>query len=189
MSKLYTRKGDRKMTSDLDGSRMRKDSELIEAIGAVDELNSSLGMAQAVSEIDSISRIIEKVQGCLFEVGVQLFSQGGSKVEKKGPSGADVEWVEEKIDELGAALPKLRNFVLPGGSELAARLHVSRAMARRVERTVVGLSENHPVEESVLAYFNRLSDLFFMLALYANQEAGVSEIPWKGKKGKTKSEL
>ena len=179
MSKLYTRRGDKKMTSNLDGSRMRKDSDLVEIIGVFDELNSSLGMVRSISEIDSISRVIEKVQSCLFSLGVQLFSKGGARVEDEDPSDIDVGWVEDQVDEFGAGLPKLKNFVLPGGSELAVRLHVSRSIARRLERSVIGLSENNVVEESVLAYLNRLSDLLFMLALFANHEAGISEIPWK----------
>ena len=179
MSKLYTRRGDKKMTSNLDGSRMRKDSDLVEIIGILDELNSSLGMVRSISEIDSISRVIEKVQSCLFALGVQLFSKGGARVEDDEPSDTVVGGVDDKVDEFGAGLPKLKNFVLPGGSELAARLHVSRSIARRLERSVIGLSENNVVEESVLAYLNRLSDLLFMLALFANHEAGISEIPWK----------
>lgn len=183
MSKLYTRRGDDKMTSNLEGSRMRKDSDLVEIIGVFDELNSSLGMVRSISEIDSISRVIEKVQSCLFSLGVKLFSKGGAKAEDEDPSEVDVEWVEVQIDGFGAGLPNLKNFVLPGGSELAARLHVSRSIARRLERSVIGLSENNAVEESILAYLNRLSDLLFMLALFANHEAGISEILWQdGKK-------
>ncbi len=170
------------MTSKLDGSRVRKDADLIGAIGVLDELNASLGMTRSISESESISDVIERVQECLFEIGVQMFAREGSEKEVEGFSPSNVKWLEEQIDAFGAEVPALRNFVLPGGCELAARLHVSRTMARRVERIIVQLSGKYKVEESVLSYLNRLSDLLFTLALFANQAAGVPEIAWRRKK-------
>ena len=173
LTKIYTRGGDAGQTSLGDGSRASKLDPLVRAYGAVDELNSILGWAQVSADDSRLSRI----QNELFDVGADLsvpFVEGDGKLRI---TQAAIDRLEADCDEVNAPLPELRSFVLPGGSETAARLHIARATCRRTEREVLAVHGERPVNPLALVYLNRLSDLLFILARAANQGGG--EPLWK----------
>jgi len=173
LTKIYTRGGDAGSTSLGDGARVSKLDALVRAYGAVDELNSVLGWARIAAD----SAGLERIQNELFDLGADLsvpFAAGDGKL-RIGQSAIDR--LEAACDEANAPLPELRSFVLPGGSEAAARLHVARAECRRAEREVLAAHEERAVNPLALVYLNRLSDLFFILARAAN--AGGAEPLWK----------
>lgn len=189
-SKLYTRTGDRGMTTMADGARVSKGSEDIEAYGTIDELNCNIGYL--VSLLPSNSEIVselEHIQTTLFEIGNELTqspssvnpnmtANGTSLSENTGciinhPDNQqsytpDVSRLELLIDKTDAELPELRSFILPGGTPAAAYAHVCRAVCRRLERSLVRLSDSRPVPHVVIIYVNRLSDYFFVLARKLN---------------------
>ena len=178
---IYTKRGDRGKTSLYDEAsaqkeRVTKDSLNIHAIGAVDELNSFLGITISFSENQKLNTQLKKVQRNIFTIGSIL---AGSKLRF---FKTKTKRLEKEIDELEGDLPVLKNFVLPGGSRLAAHLQFARALARRAEREVVSLSVLEPVKPQILMYLNRLSDYLFMLARDANYKAGVKEEVWVGRK-------
>jgi cob(I)alamin adenosyltransferase len=179
--KIYTKTGDSGDTSLFGGQRVPKDALRIEAYGTVDELNSVLGIARSDLQDPEIDRILSDIQNQLFELGADLATP--RSVEKKVVKRIDpkdVQQLEKTIDGVEPVLKPLRSFVLPGGSPLAARLHFARTVCRRAERAVVRLSRNEDIGETVTVYLNRLSDLLFVLARYANQKARVPEVKWKG---------
>jgi cob(I)alamin adenosyltransferase len=179
--RIYTKTGDSGDTSLFGGQRVPKDALRIEAYGTVDELNSVLGIARADIQDPEIDRILSDIQNQLFELGADLATP--RSVEKKVVKridAKDVQQLEKTIDGVEPILKPLRSFVLPGGSSLAARLHFARTVCRRAERAVVRLSRNEDIGETVTVYLNRLSDLLFVLARYANQKAHVPEVKWKG---------
>ena len=168
LNKIYTRTGDDGTTGLVDGTRRAKHDPRFEAVGAVDEANSVLGWTiQALDEAVDLVR----VQNDLFDLGADLATPG----EDFAPSEmvlrivpAQVEWLEQKIDAANEGLEPLRSFILPGGSEAAARLHVARTAARRAERAMTALAAAEPVNPAALQYINRLSDYLFVLARAAN---------------------
>jgi cob(I)alamin adenosyltransferase len=173
LTRIYTRGGDRGETSLGDGSRVSKLDPLLRAYGAVDELNSVVGWAQVAAADDRLARI----QNELFDLGADLsvpYAEADDRLRVRQPS---VDRLEQYCDEANTALPELRSFVIPGGSEVAARLHVARAVCRRVEREVVAVAGERVVNPIALVYLNRLSDLLFILARAAN--AGGEEPLWK----------
>lgn len=172
LTRIYTRGGDRGETSLGDGSRVSKLDPRIAAGGDVDELNSTVGWAALVAH-RPIGDVLARVQNELFDLGADLTVPEG----KPGLRVAQeqVDQLEEDCDRFNEALPELKSFVLPGGSELAARLFVVRAVCRRAERTALAVEDAGPL---VAVYLNRLSDLLFILARAANAEAGVSEPLW-----------
>jgi len=176
LTRIYTRGGDRGETSLGDGSRVPKLDCRIAAFGTVDELNSLLGLALAAELDDESREVLERVQNELFDVGadisVPLGRQGRLRVTQ-----AQVDAFEADCDRFNAELPELKSFVLPGGSEAAARLHVARAVCRRAERDVLDAAEQVELNPLVAVYLNRLSDLLFILARTAN--AGGHEPLWK----------
>jgi cob(I)alamin adenosyltransferase len=164
LTRIYTRGGDRGETSLGDGSRVSKLDPLVEAYGAVDELNSVVGWAAVVAGDPLIARI----QNELFDVGADLsvpYAEGDGKLRVEQ---AAIDRLEADCDEANADLPELKSFVLPGGTEVAARLHVARAVCRRAERVVLATAGERPVNPLVAVYLNRLSDLLFILARAAN---------------------
>lgn len=173
LTKIYTRGGDLGETSLGDGSRVSKLDPLVRAYGSVDELNSALGWTRIAAD----SPGLERIQNELFDLGADLsvpFAEGDGKLRI---DQAAIDRLETACDEANAPLPELRSFILPGGSEAAARLHVARAQCRRVEREVLAAHEERPVNPLALVYLNRLSDLLFILARAAN--AGGAEPLWK----------
>jgi cob(I)alamin adenosyltransferase len=164
LTRIYTGGGDRGETSLGDGSRVSKLDPLVRAFGAVDELNSLLGWVRAVAP----DARLERIQNELFDLGADLcvpFEEGDERLRV---DTAQVEHLEADIDAVNANLPELRSFVLPGGTEAAARLHVARAACRRVEREVLAAATERPVNPLAPIYLNRLSDLLFVLARAAN---------------------
>jgi len=176
LTKIYTRGGDAGETSLGDGSRVSKLDERIAAYGAVDELNSAIGLVLAGGSPPSIREVLLRVQNELFDLGADL----SVPLEQEGRLRATQEQVdrlEAECDRFNAELPELTSFVLPGGGETAARLHVARTICRRAEREALVAANAHAVNQLVLVYLNRLSDLLFILARAAN--AGREEILWK----------
>jgi cob(I)alamin adenosyltransferase len=180
LTRIYTRAGDAGETSLGDGSRVSKADLRIEAYGTVDELNSFLGLALAGDLPAEFRQWLEQAQNDLFDLGADLaVPLEDEKRERLRVTQAQVERLEELCDLVNARLEPLKSFVLPGGSEAAARLHVARAVCRRAERLAVALAEGQSVSPTALAYLNRLSDLLFILARAANADAGSSEPLWR----------
>jgi cob(I)alamin adenosyltransferase len=171
--KIYTRTGDDGSTGTFSGERLSKNHPRIEATGAVDELNSHLGVALSSHPAAPVADALRRVQTDLFALGVDLTSCSSTFNE----SGAD--WLEQDIDRMTAALEPLRNFILPGGSPAAAHIHVARTVCRRAERRIITLGEQEAVSPAVKIYLNRLSDYLFTLARYENHLRGVAEPIWK----------
>lgn len=178
--RIYTRNGDDGHTSLLDGSRVAKNDPHVAACGDVDELNSLLGWCRCAGGTSVLDGRIEQIQRELFAVGAELATPASATRRPRiGLVGAvHNRRLESWIDEAWAATPPLSNFVLPGGCELAARLHLARTCCRRVERSVVRLRETEPVRDEVIAYLNRLGDLLFAWARLANREAGAPDVLW-----------
>ncbi len=178
--KLYTKTGDDGTTGLFGGGRVKKASARVEAYGTVDETNSFLGVARTTGLPPVIDAILAPIQEDLFTVGAELACVPG-KEGKLGmlPIGAvDITRLEHAIDEADAACAPLKSFVLPGGSPQAAALHVARTVCRRAERAVLAL-DDAPARGDVVIYLNRLSDLLFALARWANVLAAVPDVPWK----------
>jgi cob(I)alamin adenosyltransferase len=165
LTRIYTRAGDAGETSLGDGSRVSKTDLRIQAYGAVDEVNSLLGLALATPELpDEFRPWLQQVQNDLFDVGADLSVPLDDERERLRVRQEQVERLEELCDVVNARLEPLKSFVLPGGGEAAARLHVARAACRHAERATVALAEAEDVNPVALAYVNRLSDLLFILA-------------------------
>nr|MBO2508212.1 ATP:cob(I)alamin adenosyltransferase [Bacillota bacterium] len=179
MVRIYTRTGDRGDTALLGGARVAKDDARVEAYGTVDELNAVLGLARAACRDAGLGRQLARIQQELFELGADLADPrpgpgGGSRVGE-----GHVEALEREIDAFTAEVPPLNRFVLPGGTELAARLHLARTVARRAERRVVTLARSGAVPPAAVRYLNRLSDWLFAAARAANHRAGSPEVVWE----------
>jgi cob(I)alamin adenosyltransferase len=184
MARLYTRSGDDGRTALIGGRRLRKDDARVEAYGAVDELSAAIGLARAACGDGELAALLARLQHELFELGAEL-ADPSVRAEPGAPghppriTPQHVERLEREIDAFTALLPPLQRFILPGGVELGARLHLARAVARRVERRVVQLAGREPVNPQLVCYLNRLSDWLFAAARLANLRAGVPETPWK----------
>jgi cob(I)alamin adenosyltransferase len=166
LTRIYTRGGDKGETSLGDGSRVSKLDPRVAAMGDVDELNSFLGLAGG----------LDRVQNELFDVGADLSVPFAGNEDRLRVTDEAIGLLEQEIDEVNATLPDLKSFVLPGGSERAARLFLARAICRRAERAVLAVPDANPL---AAVYLNRLSDLLFVLARAANAEAGVSGPLWR----------
>jgi cob(I)alamin adenosyltransferase len=178
--KIYTKTGDKGDTALFGGQRVPKDSLRVEAYGLVDELNSILGIVLAEDNASSVGLVLRPIQMKLFALGAELATPDpgrASAIPHIGPD--DTAHLESLIDSLGSDLPPLNNFIVPGGTPSAARIHFARTVCRRAERAVVRLSHNEPVGEDAIAFLNRLSDFLFVLARHVNATAGVQEFPWK----------
>ena len=176
LTKIYTRGGDAGETSLGDGSRVSKLDCRIGAFGTVDELNSALGVVLAGDVAQDVREPLERIQNELFDVGADLSVPWGASDRLRVEQGM-IDALEELCDRFNESLPELRSFVLPGGTEAAARLHVARTVCRRAEREVLLGAQQVELNPLVLAYLNRLSDLLFILARAAN---GDGEEPlWK----------
>lgn len=183
LNKIYTRTGDAGTTGLVDGSRLPKHDARMEAIGAVDEANSALGLAAAILGDNEHAQQLFRIQNDLFDLGADLATPA-TEDDDFAPSemvlrmvAAQTEWLEQAIDAANANLEPLTSFVLPGGSEASARLHVARAATRRAERAMTAMAEQLRTNPQALAYINRLSDYLFVLARTAN-DGGRSDIKW-----------
>jgi cob(I)alamin adenosyltransferase len=178
--KIYTRTGDAGDTSLFGGQRVPKDALRIEAYGTVDELNSLIGIVRAENTHPEIDGILGRIQGELFDLGADLATPRSVTTKPiKRFEAKDAQPLERIIDSLEKQLKPLKNFILPGGTPVAARIHFARTICRRLERAVVRLSHNEDIGGGIIVYLNRLSDLLFVLARYANHVAGVPEVKWK----------
>ena len=179
LTRIYTRGGDKGETSLGDGSRVPKLDCRIGAFGTVDELNSALGVALAEPGLPGrLREPLQRIQNDLFDVGADLSVPYGI-ADRLRIEQAHVDRLERLCDELNAELPELKSFVLPGGTAVAARLHVARTTCRRAERDALTAQEETGVNPLVLAYLNRLSDLLFIAARWANHDAGQDEPLWR----------
>ena len=177
LTRIYTRAGDEGETSLGDGARVAKSHLRIEAFGTVDELNSYLGVILASHVPDEFRPWLEQIQNELFDLGADLCVPTDDGRERLRVTVDQVARLEELCDLVNGRLEPLKSFVLPGGTEAAARLHFARTICRRAERVTVALADTDPVTPAALAYLNRLSDLLFILARAAN--AGAQEPLWK----------
>ena len=178
LTRIYTRGGDTGETSLGDGSRVSKLDCRIGAFGTVDELNSALGVVLAGEVPDGVREPLTRIQNELFDVGADLSVPWGVS-DRLRVGQETIDRLEELCDSFNAELPELKSFVLPGGTEAAARLHVARTICRRAEREVLAGAEEVELNPLVLVYLNRLSDLLFILARAANAAAGTDEPLWK----------
>jgi cob(I)alamin adenosyltransferase len=183
--KIYTRTGDDGSTGLIGGERVRKCDARIECYGTVDELNAAIGLA-AVAVTDPAQGVrLRRVQNDLFVVGSHLATPDAAPAAVHLPSLDDamVDRLEMEIDAAEGELAPLRQFILPGGTEAAARLHLARTVCRRAERLLVEFALDRPVPAVVLTYLNRLSDWLFVQARLANHLSGVPDAPWVRENG------
>lgn len=174
LSKIYTRTGDDGSTGLGDGSRVPKDSLRLNAIGTLDELNSQLGLVIALGVTDELAQPFTEIQHLLFDLGGELSLPGRRVIGSN-----HVAWLEQQLDRFNGTLPKLKEFILPGGSPAAAACHVGRTVCRRAERVLVALSRESEVHPEALAFINRLSDFLFVAGRILAR-AGGGEVLWRG---------
>jgi cob(I)alamin adenosyltransferase len=179
--KIYTRTGDDGTTGLLGPGRVGKHEPRVEAFGAVDELNASLGVARALDTSRWLDAELPAIQSRLFNLGAELATvEPDALARLERVSEEDVFALENWIDARELDLPPLRRFILPAGSPLAAELHRARTVCRRAERRVVALAQQESIEPRLLHYLNRLGDLLFVLARWCNRQTGGHEIEWTG---------
>ena len=175
LSKIYTRTGDDGTTGLGDGSRTAKDSARVEAYGTVDEANSAIGLVLASDDVPvAVRSCLTEVQHDLFELGSELCIPGYAAITEEF-----IDRLENELDGFNADLPRLKEFILPGGSQAAAACHLARTIVRRAERRVYTLSRDEDVRAEAVKYLNRLSDLLFVVARVLARNAGGSEVLWK----------
>lgn len=181
MVKIYTRTGDDGTTGLYGGSRVLKTAPRVEAYGTIDEASATIGMARAAEVPSDIDSVLAQVQDDLFTMGAELACAPGKAdklLKMRLIEQADADRLEAAIDAAEEGLPKLRSFILPGGTPGAAALHLARCVARRAERCVLSLEGDDAPRREIVVYLNRLSDLLFVLARKANHAAGVADLPW-----------
>jgi len=183
LTKIYTKTGDDGGTALGGGQRVDKNSPRIEAYGTVDELNSCIGLALAAGVGDDIREPLRAIQNELFHLGSDLcfLEEDKGRVSIPAIEARHIEALERLMDLLTERLGALENFILPGGTESAARLHLARCVCRRAERHVVGLSRTERAGPHVITYLNRLSDALFVMAREENRRAGVSDVFWNSR--------
>lgn len=174
LTRITTRSGDDGTTGLAGGERVPKDSRRIVAIGGVDELNSAIGLLRAASTGDEIDGLLETIQHRLFDLGGELAMPGTALI-----SESLVNDIEAATDRFNNHLPELDEFVLPGGTEAAARCHLARAICRRTERDLLRLSRREAINDPSARYLNRLSDLLFVLARVLARRDGGHEVTWR----------
>jgi len=176
LTRIYTRIGDRGKTRLADGTEVSKDSPFIHAAGEIDELNSMIGVVLSLKPAAPIAEALAAIQHQLFDLGGEIASAGSIV----GLISAEmVTELETQIDRLNKNLPPLKEFILPGGTPVAAQLHLSRTVCRRAERSIISLDYSEEINTAIISYINRLSDLLFVMARYENQLDGNQEIFWK----------
>lgn len=191
LNKIYTKTGDEGLTSLGDGSRISKNNIRVEAYGTIDEANSIIGVVRSytkTSELIILDNFLSSIQNELFDLGAELSTPSEDTNIQLSISQSQIDRLEQEIDQLNVGLSSLKSFVLPGGTAASSFLHLARTTIRRAERLMVELSikEKNSVSKELLAYVNRLSDLCFVAARYANQteRGGQGDVLWRP--GKTK---
>jgi cob(I)alamin adenosyltransferase len=179
--KIYTRRGDTGETDLLHGVRVWKSSPCLDAIGTLDELSATLGLLRIERVPEEIDRLLERLQNELFCAGTELASAPSAESPCPRIAKGHIQAIEATIDQYDARLQPLKGFILPGGVRAAAMFHVARTICRRAERHLAALIQvdKQAVSADMMAYINRLSDLFFVLARLSNAQAGVADVPWK----------
>jgi cob(I)alamin adenosyltransferase len=180
VSKIYTKTGDKGMTSLIGGTRISKDHLKIETYGTVDELNAWIGVLRDMPENISRKDILKEIQDRLFTLGADLAAEP-EQTKKKIPDlfDADIALLEKEMDSMNEEIPPLRAFVLPGGHQSVSFAHVARTVCRRAERHVIRLSREEEVNPLIIKYLNRLSDYLFVVSRKITQELGTEEVAWK----------
>ena len=173
LSRIYTRTGDDGTTGLGDGSRVAKDSARVNAYGTVDEANSCIGLLLASELPADVRELLTRIQHQLFDLGGELCIPGHAAIHD-----ADIDALEARLDHYNDDLPALKDFILPGGGEAAARCHVARTVVRRAERDTVSLSRHDAVRPQAIRYLNRLSALLFVLARVLARASGHGEVLW-----------
>lgn len=173
LNKIYTRTGDDGSTGLGDGSRIQKDSARVNAYGTVDEANSCIGLVLASEVPEDIAALLTRVQHQLFDLGGELCIPGHAAVFDR-----DIDALETQLDHYNDDLPPLKDFILPGGGEAAARCHIARTVVRRAERETVTLARLEDVRPEAIRYLNRLSDLLFVLCRVLARTSGHGEVVW-----------
>jgi cob(I)alamin adenosyltransferase len=181
--RIYTRGGDDGSTGLFGGARVSKADARVEAYGALDELNAVLGWVRAGGCSEHVDGVLDGAQDACFRLGAWLASVPGKDPGVAPLGREDVDGLEAAIDAMEIQLDPLKTFVLPGGCEVAARLHVARTVCRRAERRLVALAAEGPVEGAWIRWVNRLSDLLFVQARWVNRRAGVADVPWQPRTG------
>ncbi len=174
LSKIYTRTGDQGTTGLGDGSRVDKDCLRVETFGTVDELNSAIGVVLAYSVPEPIQQCLTRIQHDLFDLGGELCLPDHTVIDEN-----HVKRLEEILDALNKDLPRLKEFILPGGNHEAAACHLARTICRRAERRMVHFSRSEHVNSQAIVYLNRLSDLLFVIARVLTRASGDREVLWK----------
>lgn len=180
--KIYTKTGDKGETSLFGGERVQKNNQRINAYGTIDELNAFIGFAITEIKSSEIKEVLLDLQNKLFTVGSDLATPDTEKNKKLGISRTQQEFIdkaESDIDKFNGQLEELRNFILPGGSKGSAILHICRTICRRAEREVVALKNSEKVNENIIVFLNRISDLFFVLSRYENKVSNQPDTIWK----------
>jgi cob(I)alamin adenosyltransferase len=176
--KIYTKTGDDGTTGLQGGTRVLKSNLRIRAYGAVDEINAMIGIILSNKIDDGITTMLTKIQNDLFVVGSDLSNPDLSN-KKNRVTLEMVENLEKNIDMLEKELPKITNFILPGGHKIASLLHLARTITRRAETNVISLDEKEKVNDECKKYINRLSDLLFVIARIINKKDGIKDVIWK----------
>lgn len=179
--KIYTKTGDKGTTSLFGGKRIDKNSARIEAYGCVDELNSLIGTIVAKKPMIEVLKKLIRLQSELFVLGTDLATPKDARAKVKRVNKPMIDKLEREIDDIDKNLPKLKNFILPGGGKVGSNLHLARTVARRTERKIVDLANTEKINQNSLIYINRLSDWLFVLARYVNNKENAKEIIWKGR--------
>jgi len=180
--KIYTKTGDKGLTSLFGGKRVPKHHLRIEAYGTVDELNSNIGLIRDQKISPETFAVLIEIQDRLFTLGSILATEpGNEKVKVPQLNEQDILFLENEIDKMNEVLPEMRSFVLPGGHQTVSFCHITRCVCRRAERLVVHLAEVENVPELIIKYLNRLSDYLFVLSRKISQENNANEIPWKAR--------
>jgi cob(I)alamin adenosyltransferase len=176
--RIYTRTGDQGETGLIGGRRIAKTALRIEAVGHLDELNAAIGVCRTHAAPDLVSSALERLQSQLFDAGAELAVPPDRESSGPAVTGEHTARLEVEIDAMTGAMPPLASFVLPGGTPLAASLHVARTVCRRAERAVLRLHADQPVRDELRQYLNRLSDWLFTAARLANHSAGIADVTW-----------
>ncbi|MES1214821.1 MAG: cob(I)yrinic acid a,c-diamide adenosyltransferase [Bacteroidota bacterium] len=180
--KIYTKTGDKGITSLIGGTKISKSHLRIEAYGTVDELNSYIGLCRDLISDEQSRKILLEIQDRLFTIGSSLACDPLKEAKMKIPDlkETDISLLENEIDAMNEIIPPMKSFILPGGHIAVSHLHIARCICRRAERGVVKLEiEKEEIEAIIIKYLNRLSDYLFILARFTGHKLGVEEIPWK----------